>query len=246
MRNAAPHDATRDRPIAMMGDAGVTPREGRSSRLLGLLAIAGLAASCVASPSTSGPAGSPSIPAGKPTASAPATSPTGSLGTDIVPWVDRSAPAYVAPTPGPYPTDARPCRPADLTASAGDVGAGLGNTNLPVQFVNRSDSPCLLDGSPTLAGLRADGTIVALKVGEGSYFGDPGPTANIGPGGIAAVNISGADACPAVINGARRVFAQAADRLAGRRQRGCGRRRFRHDLRRIGEPIGSRPTMHWP
>jgi Protein of unknown function (DUF4232) len=201
--------------MAMMGIAGVTSRKGRSICLLGLLSIAGLAASCVASPSMSGPAGSPSSLAGKPSAFEPAATPTGSLGADIVPWVDRTAPAYVAPTPGPYPTDARPCRPADLVASAGDVGAGLGNTNLPVRLVNQSDSPCLLDGSPTLAGLRADGTIVALKVGEGSYFGDPGPTANIGPGGIAAVNISGADACPAILDGAHRVFPRLRIGLPG-------------------------------
>jgi hypothetical protein len=163
----------------------------------------------------SGPAGSPSSAAGKPTASALAVLSTGSPGADIVPWVDHSAPAYVAPTPGPFPTGARPCRPADLAASADEIGVGLGNTNLPVRFVNRSDSPCLLDGSPTLAGLRADGTIVALKVADGSYFGDPGPTANIGPAGIAAVNISGADACPAVLDGAHRIFPRLRIGLPG-------------------------------
>jgi hypothetical protein len=142
-------------------------------------------------------------PAPTPIASAAAT---GSPTAGIVPWVDAPAPAFVEPTPAPYPTDARPCRPEDLAVKVGEGGAGLGNTNLPVSFVNKSGSACLLAGSPAIAGLTAAGTPVPLMAAEGSYFGDPGPKADMGPGGVTALNISGADACPAVLGGAHKVY----------------------------------------
>jgi hypothetical protein len=75
-----------------------------------------------------------------------------------------------------------------------------------VDLGNISDSACLLNGSPTIGGWRSDGTLVPLRVTEGSYFGDPGPAANIAPGAIAALNISGGDACPAALGGEQRVY----------------------------------------
>jgi hypothetical protein len=81
------------------------------------------------------------------------------------------------------------------------MGAGMGNINLPVTFTNRSDSTCVLVGEPTLAGLRSNGALVPLEVTVGSYFGDPGPPANIAPGQVAALNISGAVGCSAAQSG---------------------------------------------
>ncbi len=173
-----------------------------------MLAIASLMSGCVVA--ASAPASIQATPRTspaptKPNASslAPAPSPSSPA---VVSWADRPAPEYVGPTAQPYPTDARPCGPNDLKVSAGDVGAGLGNTNLPVAFVNISASTCLLNGEPTIGGLRSDGTLVPLPIADGSYFGDPGPTANIAPGGAAALNISGADACPAALSGKRQVY----------------------------------------
>jgi hypothetical protein len=77
----------------------------------------------------------------------------------------------------------------------------MGNINLPVNFSNTSHSTCVLKGEPTIGGLRSDGTLVPLRVTEGSYFGDPGPPANIAPGQVAALNVSGADACSAAQSG---------------------------------------------
>jgi Protein of unknown function (DUF4232) len=131
---------------------------------------------------------------------------TGSPAAGIVPWADLPAPAFVEPTPAPYPTDARPCRQQDLAVKVGPGGGALGNYNLPVSFVNVSTTACLLAGSPTIAGLTAAGTLVPLNASGGSYFGDPGPTADMAPGGITALNISGADACPAIIGGAHKVY----------------------------------------
>jgi hypothetical protein len=178
-------------------------------RLIPLVAIAGLAAGCVAgSPSSGSPGAAGAGAAPTPAATRPFefATPASSPALEIVPWVDRPAPAYVEPTPRPYPTDARACRTADLAVRVGQPGAGLGNTNLPVEFVNTSGSPCLLNGYPTISGLGADGSLAPLPVSQGSYFGDPGPAANIAPGEVAALNISGADACPAAQTGERRSY----------------------------------------
>lgn len=94
-----------------------------------------------------------------------------------------------------------------MRAAAGPEGAGLGNTNLPITFVNRSTSACVLKGYPTLVGVDAEGVGHPVTVEHGSYFGDPGPPANIAPGESAALNISGADACPAILSGGHRVYA---------------------------------------
>jgi hypothetical protein len=170
-------------------------------RLILLLAVAAVAAGCVAPPAArESPSGTPATTPGASVAA------TASPADGVVPWVDAPAPAFVAPTPAPEPTDARPCRPADLAARVGDVGFGLGNTNLPVSFINRSGSACLLAGTPTVGGLTSAGTLVPLRARAGSYFGDPGPTADVGPGGITALNISGADACPAVLGGTHKVY----------------------------------------
>jgi hypothetical protein len=45
-----------------------------------------------------------------------------------------------------------------------------------------------------------------LHASHGSYFGDPGPPANIAPGQTAAVNVSGADACEPAQNGQHKLY----------------------------------------
>jgi hypothetical protein len=182
-----------------------------------VLAIAIVASGCVAAPAVSrsseqAPTGSSAeakTAAPNPTGSPAARSPA------IIPWVDRPVPAYVEPAPKPYPTDARVCTPGDLKVSAGDIGAGLGNINLPVTFVNHSPSACVLNGEPTITGVETDGRLVPLRANSGSYFGDPGPPANIAKGEAAALNISGADACPDALAGRHRVYARLRIGLPG-------------------------------
>lgn len=171
-------------------------RFDRGRRLIGLLLVAGFTVSCVGAPPSSSPS-QPSIPGATASlpASAAAASSTAPLGE--VAWVDRPVAPFVEPTAVPLPTDARPCQPSDLTIRVGAFGAGLGNLNLPVDFLNRSDSSCVLIGEPTLDGVRANGSLVPLHVTSGSYFGDPGPPSNFGPGQVAALNISGVSGCSA-------------------------------------------------
>jgi Domain of unknown function (DUF4232) len=124
----------------------------------------------------------------------------------VVPWADRPAAPYVEPGPRKFATDARPCRPSDLRMSPGRSGVGLGNTNVAIQFTNRSATECVLLGYPKVAGISASGAITPLAATHGSYFGDPGPPANIAPGQTAVVNVSGADACNAAQTGQHRIY----------------------------------------
>lgn len=142
-------------------------------------------------------------------ATSPAATDTGRSAPDVVAWVDRPAPRYVLPTlqPTVLPTDARPCRASDLTASSGDVGAAAGTTNIRIDFTNRAGTNCVLLGHPDLAGISSGGAVTPLATAHGSIIGDaPWPAANISPGQIAAVNISGADACDAAQSGQQRIY----------------------------------------
>src|SRR2546425_787245 len=100
----------------------------RGGRLIALVAVASLGSGCVVASLAPGSSQATSSTSPAPTklgASAVSSAPSASSGA-IVSWVDRPAPAYVEPTPHPYPTDARPCRANDLEVSAGDVGARAG------------------------------------------------------------------------------------------------------------------------
>src|SRR5258708_29093712 len=110
----------------------------------------------------------------------------------VVPWADQPAVPSADPGTRTFATDARPCRPAELRTSPGRSGVGLGNTNVAVQFTNRSAAACVLLGYPTVA--SPGGAITPLAATHGSYFGDPGPPAHIAPGQTAAGNGSGPDA----------------------------------------------------
>jgi hypothetical protein len=172
------------RDIRVLGDWGP----------ISLIVVASLVTGCVAAPLS--PASSqPSVPESAASVPASASSTPSATGLDEVAWVDRPAAPFVEPTPMPLPTDARPCRSADLAVRVNDYGAGMGNLDLPVDFVNSSDSTCVLLGEPTIEGVRSDGSLVRLHVTDGSYFGDPGPPSNIAPGQVAALNIAGVSDC---------------------------------------------------
>lgn len=181
-------------------------REGRA--LLALATLASLVSGCVvgSSPASQATASSVSVSPTAQASSGTATLASSPTADGIVPWLDDPAPAYVEPTPPPLPADARACRAADLRVASGDGGAGLGNTNIPVSFTNTSDSVCVLKGSATISGVKADGALVPLRIQSGSYFGDPGPIANIAPGEIAALNVSGGNACDAAQSGKQRIY----------------------------------------
>jgi Protein of unknown function (DUF4232) len=125
----------------------------------------------------------------------------------VVAWAGQPA----APVPfvlrsPPYSTGARPCRPADLSVSHGELGYATGHTNVAVSFTNHSATACWLDGYPATAGVAADGTVSPLPARHGAFAGNPGPPANIKPGQTAAVNISGEDDCVLALDGEHQVY----------------------------------------
>jgi hypothetical protein len=123
-----------------------------------------------------------------------------------VPWVNRSAPAYVSP-PRPRPTAAyQPCRAPQLVGRPGRGGPAAGTVYQAVQLINRSDRPCTLSGGPTaVTGVRVTGGMTTLtKVARGGGFNlvGPGP-ANLRPGQSGWVMLSYADGCPALTSGGK-------------------------------------------
>ena len=115
----------------------------------------------------------------------------------------------------PYSTGARPCRPADLSVSHGELGYATGNTNVEVSFTNHSATACWLDGYPAIAGVTANGTVTPLPARHGAIVGNPGPSAIIKPGQTAAVNISGGDECVLAMDGEHQVYPELLIGLPG-------------------------------
>ena len=114
-----------------------------------------------------------------------------------------------------YSTGARPCRPADLSVSHGELGYATGNTNMEVSLTNHSATACWLDGYPAIAGVAASGTVTPLHVRHGAFVGNPGPSASIKPGQMAAVNISGGDDCVLALDGEHQVYPELLVGLPG-------------------------------
>lgn len=145
-----------------------------------------------------------------------ASTPHASTAPGVVAWADQPAAQVpeVLRSP-PYSTGARPCRPADLAVSHGELGYATGNTNVEVSLTNHSATACWLDGYPTIAGIAASGAVTALPAGHDAFFGNPGPSADIEPGQTAAVNISGWDGCALAMNGAHQVYPELLVGLPG-------------------------------
>jgi hypothetical protein len=147
---------------------------------------------------------------------APAATPHPSTTPSVVAWVDHpAAQVPVVLRSPPYSTGARPCRPADLSVSHGELGYATGHTNVEVYLTNHSATTCWLDGYPTIAGVAANGTVTSLPARHGSFFGNPGPSANIKPGQTAAVNISGGDSCALALDGEHQVYPELLIGLPG-------------------------------
>ena len=111
--------------------------------------------------------------------------------SQVQPFVNRPAPSYTRPIPGPspYPTLAPLCQASQLRAVQGRGGVGLGNILLRVDFINVGRVPCQLSGTPRVEGADAAGRVVALPVtSNGTYFIDPIP-ADVAPGESGYLNI---------------------------------------------------------
>jgi hypothetical protein len=134
----------------------------------------------------------------------------------VVAWVDQPAiqVPFVLQSP-PHSIGARPCRAADLGVSHGELGDATGNTNVQVSLTNHSGTVCWLDGYPTIARVAADGTVTPLPARHGTFSGNPGPSANIKPGQMAAVNISGRNDCMLALDGEHHVYPELLIGLPG-------------------------------
>jgi uncharacterized protein DUF4232 len=138
--------------------------------------------------------------------------------TPSVAWVDHLAAQVPIVLRSPrYSTGARPCRPAGLSVSHGKLGYATGHSNVRVYLTNHSATACWLDGYPTVAGAAANGTVTPLHAKHGSFFGNPGPPANITPGQTAAINISGEDICALAGAGEHQVYPELLIGLPGGR-----------------------------
>jgi hypothetical protein len=93
---------------------------------------------------------------------------------DVVRWVNRPLPVYVAPEPKPvvYPTSAPACHATQLRVRQGRTAVGLGNRLEELVFRNAGDTACLLRGYPAISGENAAGKRELLHpTTGGTYFG---------------------------------------------------------------------------
>jgi hypothetical protein len=145
-----------------------------------------------------------------------AVTPHASATPGVVAWAGHpAAKVPIVLRSPPYSTGARPCRPAGLSVSHGELGYATGNTNVEVYLTSHSATACWLDGYPTIAGVTANGTVTPLHVRHGSFFGSPGPSANIMPGQTAAIYISGGDNCALALAGEHQVYPELLIGLPG-------------------------------
>lgn len=141
---------------------------------------------------------------------------------DSVPWVNRSAPAYVPPRQ-PRPTAAYPpCRARQLAGRPGRGGAAAGTVDQEMRLINRSGQPCTLSGGPAaVTGVRVTGgtmTLTRVAMGDGFNLVGPGP-ANLRPGQSGRVTLSYGDGCPALTSGGKSSYRTLFIELDGGRVR---------------------------
>jgi hypothetical protein len=145
-----------------------------------------------------------------------AVTPHASATLGVVVWAGHpAAKVPVVLRSPPYSTGARPCRPAGLSVSHGELGYATGNTNVEVYLTSHLATTCWLGGYPAIAGVAANGTVTPLHVRHGSFFGSPGPPANITPGQTAAIYISGGDNCALALEGEHQVYPELLIGLPG-------------------------------
>ena len=107
----------------------------------------------------------------------------------------------VVPTTTPTFLSGSMCENGQINATSTVTGAGLGNRDLVIVFVNSSNSTCLLMGWPGVAGLNAQGAQIAQAVRQLSAFNGGGvpagktslPTVTLGPGQMASTTVDGDD-----------------------------------------------------
>src|SRR5579864_3303024 len=131
-------------------------------------------------------------------AAAPTAHPAATNAGDIVPWINRAAAAYVAPTVTPYQTSAPPCTTAHLKVGSSTTGAGMSQSFLQVALVNTGASTCLLKGQPRVSGVNAAGIRVVPSAQQGPTFVGILVPADIAPGDHGYLALGTGSACGGV------------------------------------------------
>jgi Protein of unknown function (DUF4232) len=129
---------------------------------------------------------------------APTVHPAATNASDIVPWINRAAAAYVAPVATPYPTSASPCTTAHLKIGPSTTGAGMSQSFLQVALINTGASTCLLKGQPRVSGVNAAGIRVVPSAQPGPTFVGGMVPADIAPGAHGYLALGTASACGGV------------------------------------------------
>ena len=122
-----------------------------------------------------------------------------------VPWVDRPAPAYVAPPPRRPIAAYASCRAGQLAGRPGRGGPAAGTVFQEVRLTNRSDQPCTLIGGPAaVTGILATGgtTTLASSAADMASLAGPAPV-NLRPGQSGWVTLAYADGCQALTSGGK-------------------------------------------
>ncbi|GAA5206524.1 DUF4232 domain-containing protein [Microbacterium kyungheense] len=88
------------------------------------------------------------------------------------------------------------CTPDKATVLKGEPDAATGHRGMPIQLMNFSDQPCVIEGYPDIAFEDQNGHLLAVTIEQGSSFmaQDPGPQRIEVPAGGYAVTYLGWDA----------------------------------------------------
>jgi len=111
---------------------------------------------------------------------------------------DPDAPGVPVPARAEASTELDPqwCTPDKATLLLGEAGAATGHRGMPIQLMNFSDQPCVIEGYPDVAFGDQNQHLLAVTIEQGGSFmaQDPGPQRIEVPAGGYAVTYLGWDA----------------------------------------------------
>lgn len=124
--------------------------------------------------------------------------------TDVPKVIRPASQSSISARPTTQPATSPPpeCRATQLTPSSGGKDGAAGHLLSYVTLTNTSDSQCLLDGYPRVAGIEASGMQIAGT--DGSFFPIPQRPVLLAPGRTATFGLETDTYCAASPAGAGR------------------------------------------